>query len=227
MFELSLTAGLDRPLRVLAMGAHADDIELGCGATLLKLMTDHPDIELRWAVASSDDQRAAEARSCAEDFTKGLRTPAEIIVGSFEDGYLPYEGAEVKRWVHRLGDGFTADAVFTHTSQDLHQDHRFLSELALNAFRNQPIFGFEIPKYDGDLGAPNVFVPVDADLARRKCELAARHYVSQAGKPWFDEETFLGLMRLRGVESRAASGYAEGFYCRKLVITGGRSRSAA
>lgn len=219
MLELSLTTSLDRPLHVLAMGAHADDIELGCGATLLKLIAEHPDIELRWAVASSDDRRAAEARSCAEDFTKGLVTAAEVIIGSFEDGYLPYAGAEVKRWVHRMGDGFTPDVVFTHASQDLHQDHRFLAELALNAFRNQPIFGFEIPKYDGDLGAPNLFVPVDADLARSKCDLATRHYTSQLDKPWFDEEIFLGLMRLRGIESRAASGYAEGFYCRKLVVT--------
>lgn len=219
MLALSLAAKLNRPLRVLVLGAHADDIELGCGATLLKLAEEHRDLELRWAVASSDRERAAEAHSCAEEFTAGLATPAQVIVGSFRDGYLPYQGADVKQWVHGLGDGFAADVVFTHTGQDLHQDHRLLSELALNAFRNQPIFEFEIPKYDGDLGAPNVFVPIDAHLAQRKCELVERHYASQSNKPWFDPEIFLGLMRLRGMESRSASGYAEGFYCRKLVVT--------
>ncbi len=218
MLGLSLSGDLGRPLRVLVLGAHADDVELGCGATMLRLAAERADLEVRWAVASSDEIRAAEALASARDFTRALRTEADVVVGSFRDGYLPYEGAAVKDWVHALGRDFVADVVFTHARHDLHQDHRLLAELALNAFRDQPILEFEIPKYDGDLGAPNVFVPVSAEHARQKCELAALHYRSQAAKQWFDAETFLGLMRLRGVESRAPSGYAEGFYCRKLVL---------
>ncbi|MGD9798765.1 MAG: PIG-L deacetylase family protein [Acidimicrobiia bacterium] len=209
----------DRPLRVLALGAHADDIELGCGATMLRLVEERPDTELCWAVASADGTRADEARASAAAFTAGLTTPPTVVVGTFRDGYLPYSGGDVKAWVHGLGDLVTPDVVFTHAPGDLHQDHRLLAELALNAFRDQPLLGFEIPKYDGDLGRPNVFVHADEARARAKMALAATHFASQTGKPWFDEATFLGLMRLRGVESRSPSGYAEAFHTSKLVVS--------
>jgi LmbE family N-acetylglucosaminyl deacetylase len=218
MISLPLAA-LDRPLRVLALGAHADDIELGCGATLLALVEEHPETELCWAVASADGLREDEARSSLAEFAAGLTTPPRTVIGDFRDGYLPYTGAAVKEWVHALGEVIVPDVVFTHAPGDLHQDHRLLAELVLNAFRDQLLLGFEIPKYDGDLGRPNLFVHADADRARRKMEIAGRHFASQTGKPWFDDATFLGLMRLRGVESRSPSGYAEAFYCNKLVVS--------
>lgn len=211
-------APLERPLRVLALGAHADDIELGCGATLLALVEDHPDAELCWAVASAQGPRADEARASLAEFTAGLATPPTAVIGGFRDGYLPYSGPPVKEWVHALAEVITPDVVLTHTSTDLHQDHRLLAELTLNAFRDHLLLGYEIPKYDGDLGRPNVFVHADADRAQRKMDIAARHFSSQLGKPWFDDATFLGLMRLRGVESRSPSGYAEAFTCAKLVV---------
>jgi LmbE family N-acetylglucosaminyl deacetylase len=217
MIELPLVSA-GRPLRVLALGAHADDIELGCGATLLRLMEEHPDAELCWAVASALGARADEARTSMKEFSASLSATPDIVVGDFRDGYLPYSGAAVKDWVHYLGDRIRPDVVFTHAISDLHQDHRLLAELTLNAFRDQLLLGFEIPKYDGDLGRPNVFVHADADRARRKIDIATRHFASQTGKPWFDEATFLGLMRLRGVESRSPSGLAEAFYSNKLVI---------
>jgi LmbE family N-acetylglucosaminyl deacetylase len=217
MIELPLGSH-DGPLRVLALGAHADDIELGCGATLLRLFAERPDTELCWAVASADGARADEARSSMAEFTSGLATPPTAVIGDFRDGYMPYTGAAVKEWVHALGGEIVPHVVFTHAPGDLHQDHRLLAELTLNAFRDQLLLGFEIPKYDGDLGRPNLFVHAETDVAHRKMEIAARHFASQAGKPWFDEATFLGLMRLRGVESRAPSGLAEAFYCSKVVV---------
>jgi LmbE family N-acetylglucosaminyl deacetylase len=218
MLEFSLVSNLDRPLRVIALGAHADDIELGCGATILQLVSRYPDTEFLWAIASAEGNRAHEACASVEGFTKGIARTPDLVIGGFRDGYLPFGGTAVKEWVHTLGDRLSADVVFTHARDDLHQDHRFISELALNAFRDQPILEFEIPKYDGDLGAPNTFVPVEAELARRKCGLLVEHYESQLGKPWFNDDVFLGLMRIRGMESRSPSGYAEAFYCRKFAL---------
>jgi LmbE family N-acetylglucosaminyl deacetylase len=169
-----------------------------------------------WAVASAPGERAGEARASAEDLLRGACS-IDVVLGEFEDGYLPHDGRQVKAWVHGVAERTDPDVVLTHQRGDLHQDHRFLAELALNAFRNHLLLGFEIPKYDGDLGAPNVFVPVDRETVQRKIDALRRHFQTQWGKPWFDDDVFLGLLRLRGMECRAPSGLAEAFYCAKLV----------
>jgi LmbE family N-acetylglucosaminyl deacetylase len=214
---LPIAPPTDRPLRVLALGAHSDDIEIGCGGTLLRLIQELPGTEIFWSVVGADQERTEEAGSSARDLMAGA-AELELAVGAFPDGRFPFVGAEVKTWVHELGARVRPDIVITHHRDDLHQDHRFLAELALQAFRDHLILGFEIPKFDGDLGAPNVFVHLDEQTCARKIGALQRHFPSQADKPWFHEETFRGLMRLRGVESRSPSGYAEAFYCRKLVL---------
>lgn len=204
------------PLRVLAVGAHADDIEIGAGATLLRLVASDIELEVCWAVLTSDETREAEARSSAFDFVGPALT--SFVAGKLRESYLPYVGAEAKEFVHALHDHIRPDVVFTHCRHDLHQDHRIVSELVSNAFRDQLIFEFEIPKYDGDLAAPNVFFEVTEAQLQRKVELLHQHFPSQATKYWFDERLFTGLARIRGVESRSSSGIAEGFYCRKIVF---------
>jgi LmbE family N-acetylglucosaminyl deacetylase len=220
MFGASFAAPADRPLRVLLLGAHADDIELGCGATLLELAAQRVPVEFCWVVATGDEVRAGEARESAPSY---VSEPAAltIVVGDLREGYLPYLGEAPKQFLHDVAQQFEPDVVFTHRSEDRHQDHRILNELAGNAFRRQPIFAFEIPKYDGDLATPNVYVPVSEQNAHRKVELLFKHYESQKTKPWFDEAVFLGLMRLRGLECNSPSGFAEGFACRKMAISWG------
>jgi LmbE family N-acetylglucosaminyl deacetylase len=204
-------AGARERLRVLAIGAHSDDIEIGCGGTLLRLARDVPELELTWIVLSADGDRADEARAGAEAF--GATT---VEVEAFEDAFFEY-GREVKEHFEGLKARLSPDLVLTHHGGDLHQDHRLVSELTWNTFRDHLILEYEIPKYDGDLGAPNLFVQLDAELARQKVESLLRCFPSQGAKPWFTEDLFLALLRLRGMESRSPSGLAEGFYARKLV----------
>ena len=207
-----------RPLRVLALGAHADDIEIGCGATLLHLVATEPGLEVCWAVVAGEDEgRREEATASAAELAEGAGD-LQVALGDFRDGWLPYAGGAVKEWVHELRERLDPDVVLTHQPADLHQDHRLLAELALNAFRDHLILGFEIPKYDGDLGAPNLYVHADEATCARKIDIIRRHFRSQHDKPWFDDDVFRALMRLRGIESRAPSGYAEAFYARKLVL---------
>jgi LmbE family N-acetylglucosaminyl deacetylase len=216
VLRLGLPAVGSAPLRVLALGCHADDIELGCGGTLLRLKDEAPALEVRWVVFSALGERAQEVRASAEELLDGVAR-VEVVLHEFRDGYLPYLGPAVKDSVEALKD-FEPDVVFTHQRSDLHQDHRLVSELAWNTFRDHLILEYEIPKYDGDLGAPNVFVPLDDATCRRKVEILMRHYGSQRSKRWFTEDLFYGLMRLRGMESGSASPYAEAFYGRKLVL---------
>jgi LmbE family N-acetylglucosaminyl deacetylase len=208
--RVELAGGRER-LHVLAIGAHSDDIEIGCGGTLLRLARDVPELELTWIVLSADGDRADEARAGAEAF--GATT---VEVEAFEDAFFAY-GREVKEHFERLKARLSPDLVLTHHGGDLHQDHRLVSELTWNTFRDHLILEYEIPKYDGDRGAPNLFVQLDADLARQKVESLLRSFPSQRAKPWFTEDLFLALLRLRGMESRSPSGLAEGFYARKLV----------
>jgi LmbE family N-acetylglucosaminyl deacetylase len=215
MLRLGLPSAGSAPLRVLAFGCHADDIELGCGGTLLRLQQAAPGIEVRWVVLCAQGERAEEARASAADLLDGAT--AEVVVHEFRDGYLPYLGAPVKESVEATKD-FEPDVIFTHQRHDLHQDHRLVSELTWNTFRDHLVLEYEIPKYDGDLGTPNVFVPLEEETCRRKVEVLIRHFASQRGKHWFTEDLFLGLMRLRGMESGSASPYAEAFYGRKLVL---------
>ena len=209
--------GGDRPLRVLAVGAHSDDLEIGCGATLLTLAASGRALSVDWVVcAAGDEARAAEAKVGAAAVLAGV-DDVRVRVEGFRDGFLPYEGAGVKELFESLKP-CTPDLVLTHWSGDAHQDHRLVAELAANTFRDHPILGFEIPKYDGDLATPNLYVPVTKEVAERKAELLLATFPSQHGRRWFEPELFLALMRLRGMECNAPSGYAEGFHSRKLTL---------
>jgi LmbE family N-acetylglucosaminyl deacetylase len=203
--------------RALAIGCHADDIEIGCGGTILTLIRSHPEIEIDWVVLAASGDRAEEARSSAEAFLADAGA-ARVEVHPFRDGFLPYSNGEVKELFEELKGRVDPQLIFTHTRHDLHQDHRHACELTWNTFRNHLILEYEIPKVDGDLGAPNLFVPLTEEVARRKAALLAQHFPTQAGKHWFDEELFMGLMRIRGMEAIAPERYAEAFTCRKAVV---------
>jgi LmbE family N-acetylglucosaminyl deacetylase len=217
MLPVSLGPAADGPLRVLAIGAHADDIEIGCGGTILRLVGEHRDLAVDWVVLSGDGDRGAEATESAAAFLDGA-AERRIMVERFRDGFLPYDGGAVKEVFERLKSEVAPDVVFTHRLEDRHQDHRLVAELTWNTFRDHLILEYEIPKYDGDLGSPNVFVHLDEKTARRKAALLMEFFPSQGGKPWFTEDLFLSLMRLRGMEAASPSGYAEGFYGRKIVL---------
>jgi LmbE family N-acetylglucosaminyl deacetylase len=208
---------LDPPIRhVLCLGAHCDDLEIGCGGTVLKLAEGANAPEVTWVVFSSDPMREAEALRSAETLLR--RAPStRIVIKKFRDGFLPYEGSLVKEAFEELKGTVSPDLVLTHYRKDLHQDHRLISDLTWNTFRDHLILEYEIPKYDGDLGTPNLFVPLDESLCRRKIDTILTSFRSQAGKRWFSEELFRSLLRLRGMECNAPSDYAEAFYCRKLV----------
>ena len=207
-----------RPLtRVLVLGCHADDIEIGCGATLLALTRARPDMDVTWVVLSADGDRAEEARTSAARFLAGA-AHVEVMVHAFPDGFMPYLGGDVKNVFESLKVAVSPQLVLTHTRFDLHQDHRLVCELSWNTFRDHLILEYEVPKYDGDLGAPNLFVPISRELAEEKAQLVVEGFGTQADKHWFQAEVFLGLMRLRGMEARSPSGYAEAFTCRKLSL---------
>ena len=201
---------------LLCLGAHCDDIEIGCGGTLLHLAASRLRLEFHWVVLAAAGPRANEARNGAGLFVGGART--ELIFREFRDGFLPYAGSLVKDFFEELKDQVNPDLIFTHWRNDAHQDHRLISELTRNTFRNHLILEYEIPKFDGDLGQPNLFVPLSEMLVRQKTQNLMGVFQSQHAKPWFREETFRSLMRLRGMECNSASGYAEAFYCKKLVL---------
>jgi LmbE family N-acetylglucosaminyl deacetylase len=203
--------------RVLAIGCHADDIEIGCGGTLLALARANPEIKVDWVVLAAQGGRADEARASAESFLGGVAT-SRVDVFGFRDGFLPYLGGDVKDAFEELKSRVDPQLVFTHAGYDFHQDHRLACELTWNTFRNHAILEYEIPKVDGDVGRPNFYVPLSREVVEKKLELVGRHFSSQAEKHWFERELFLGLMRLRGMECVAAEQYAEAFTCRKVVI---------
>ena len=214
MLNLSAT---ESPRRVLAIGCHADDIEIGCGGTLLTLAHSNPGLEVDWVVLAAPGERGAEARASAAAFLDRV-AQVRVEVHDFRDGFLPYVGGAVKDVFEELKGRVEPQLVLTHAGYDFHQDHRLACELTWNTFRNHLILEYEIPKVDGDLGRPNVFVPLTAAIVEEKLALIDRHFPSQSGKHWFDRETFLGLMRLRGMEAVAPDRYAEAFTCRKLVL---------
>ena len=217
MLSLPLLADAERPRTILVLGCHADDIEIGCGATLLSLLRGREDVEVTWVVLGARDARADEARASAETFLAGAAR-STVAVHGFRDGFFPYVGGEVKDVFEEIKGALEPDLVLTHTRHDLHQDHRLVCELTWNTFRNHLILEYEVPKYDGDLGNPNVFVPVPEEVAREKARLVVEGFPSQRTKHWFDGELFLGLMRIRGMECASPSGYAEAFTCRKLAF---------
>jgi LmbE family N-acetylglucosaminyl deacetylase len=210
MLTLDLATGQER-LAVLAIGAHADDIELGCGGTLLRLAREVEELELTWVVLSAAGARRDEAHAGAQAF--GATT---VEIREFEDAFFKY-GRDVKDYFETL-KRVEPDLVLTHTDNDRHQDHRLVCELTWNTFRDHLILEYEIPKYDGDLGTPNAFVALDQDLADAKVAGLLGAFPSQAAKPWFEESLFRALLRLRGMECRSPSGLAEAFYARKLVL---------
>jgi LmbE family N-acetylglucosaminyl deacetylase len=215
--RLPLGDGAQPVTRVLALGSHSDDIEIGCGATVLALTRARPDVEVTWVVLGADGERANEARASAARFLNTAGR-ADVQVHGFRDGFLPYVGGDVKDVFESLKAEVDPQLVLTHARHDLHQDHRLVCELTWNTFRDHLILEYEVPKYDGDLGTPNVFVPITRELAEEKARLLLGAFPTQSGKHWFEAEVFLGLMRLRGMESRAPSGYAEAFTSRKLSI---------
>jgi LmbE family N-acetylglucosaminyl deacetylase len=210
-------ASLEGNLRALAIGAHADDIEIGCGGTLLRLAETNPEAEIVWVVLTGDERRGEEARKSAGDFSGGFAA-SEVILGGFRDGFLPYSGGDVKQFFEDLKGVVAPDLIFTHQRADLHQDHRLTCELTWNTWRDHLILEYEIPKYDGDLGTPNVFAHLDESIASRKVDLLLRHFGSQLERRWFTEDLFRSMLRVRGMESNSPTGQAEAFYCRKLVL---------
>ena len=216
MLSLSVPDG-NKLFRVLCLGAHCDDIEIGCGATLLKLVDEQPALSVTWVVFSSEKVRAAEARASAS-MILGDSVSSEVFVFEYRNGYFPYCGAEIKDRFEELKTKVEADLVFTHHGADRHQDHRLISELTWNTFRDHWILEYEVPKYDGGLGSPNVFVPVQKSYVGRKTEILLNCFKSQRQRRWFSQSTFDGLMRLRGIECNSDSGYAEAFYARKTVF---------
>jgi len=205
------------PAVVLCIGAHCDDIEIGCGGTILSLLERNPALEVHWIVLCSDDVRRHEALAGAERIL-GKGGLGRVQIQSFRDGFLPYQGLAVKEFFESLKRDVRPDLILSHYRADLHQDHRLVSDLTWNTFRDHLILEFEIPKYDGDLGAPNFFVPLSDAIVSRKIEIVLGAFSSQRGRRWFTDDTFRALLRLRGVECNAAERYAEAFYARKLVF---------
>ena len=204
------------PRKILAVGAHADDIEIGCGGTILRLLEENPDMEVYWVVLGAAPQRRAEAIRSAKLFLENSRL-SEIVVKEFRDGYFPYMGAEIKDFFEEIKRKYLPDVVLTHYRDDLHQDHRLVSQLTWNTFRNHLILEYEIVKYDGDLGVPNFFVTLTESMVQKKIQTILECFQSQKNKGWFTEDTFTSILRLRGIESNAPDKYAEAFYSRKMV----------
>lgn len=215
---LNLSFNLDGgPLNILCLGAHADDIEIGCGGTILKLMTDYSGSSVRWVVFSADAERRGEAEAAATRFLAGCANATVEVLG-FRDGYFPSEYPAIKDVFERLKVSSAPSLIFTHFREDSHQDHHVLAELTWNTFRDHLIWEYEIPKYEGDLGNPNIFVPLSKGFAERKVAALLDSFPSQRARPWFNKETFLSLLRLRAVGCRAPDGLAEAFYSRKAVL---------
>jgi len=199
------------------LGAHSDDIEIGCGGTIQRLLAEHPGSAVDWVVLSATPERETEARASAADFLVGAAN-STVTVGSFRESYFPYIAPEIKDFFETLKQRPVPDVIFCHHRHDLHQDHRLIAELVWNTFRNHLILEYEVAKFEGDLGTPNVFVPLSRAVAERKVELLLRHFPSQAKRSWFQPDTFHGLMAIRGVECNAAEGRAEAFHARKVRL---------
>jgi LmbE family N-acetylglucosaminyl deacetylase len=217
MLGLTLAPEAVGARRVLAIGCHPDDIEIGCGGTLLALTRAQPELEVTWVVLSAHGARADEARSSASAFLAAAGV-GDVRLFEHPDAFMPHVAAAVKETFESLKE-LEPDLVLTHAGSDLHQDHRLASQLTWQTFRDHLILEFEIPKYDGDRGSPNVFVPLSDEIVEEKLSLMSEHHASQTTKHWFDEELFRGLLRFRGMES--ATRYAESFFARKLTLLAG------
>ena len=216
MLPVNLSQSRTAPLKILCLGAHADDIEIGCGGTVLELLSSQRSVEFFWIVFSSGAEREREARTSAALFLEQAGHK-EVIVKDFRDGFFPFDGARIKEFFEELKRRISPDLIFTHYRDDRHQDHRTISDLTWNTWRNHLILEYEIPKYDGDLGSPNCFVPLGREVCDRKIKYICDVFQTQSNKAWLTEDTFQAILRLRGVECTARDKYAEAFYCRKLV----------
>ncbi|MBW4533022.1 MAG: PIG-L family deacetylase [Pleurocapsa minor HA4230-MV1] len=203
--------------QVLCLGAHSDDIEIGCGGTILNLIEMYPMVNITWVVFGATGEREIEALKSAENFLSFV-TKKKIIVKGFKDGFFPYIGAEIKDYFEELKKEVNPDLILTHYRKDLHQDHRIISELTWNTFRNHSIWEYEIPKYDGDLGSPNLFVHLSKSICQQKIKHLMTYFQTQSNKQWFTEETFSAILRIRGIEANATEQYAEAFYCHKILF---------
>lgn len=217
MLKICFSKPADASCRILCLGAHSDDIEIGCGGTILTLLQLHPNAEFYWVVFSANPQRAREACDSANSFLRHARSK-QVVIKDFRESFFPYVGAAIKEYFEQLRHERSPDLIFTHHRNDLHQDHRLISELTWNTFRDHLILEYEIPKYDGDLGGPNCFVPLDEPIYRNKIQYIIDNFKSQHQRTWFSQEMFLSLLRLRGMECNATSKHAEAFYCRKTVF---------
>lgn len=217
MLSLDVVRHRER-VTVLYLGAHSDDIEIGVGGTILHWMSSGVIIDAHWCVLSAGGERSAEAQASAAAFLKGAAS-VKIELAEFKDSFFPYHGSELKDWFAGLKSRVDPDIIFTHRRDDAHQDHHEVSKLTWNTFRNHFIIEYEIPKWDGDLGQPNGYIPVSAQILERKIELLMAHFGTQRSKDWFDAETFRGLARLRGMECRAPDGYAEAFTLHKVCMS--------
>lgn len=206
-----------RPLAILCLGAHSDDLEIGCGGSILRLLAETANVQVHWVVFSAREARGAEAKESAELFL-AQAGQKKIVPTTFTDGFFPYHGDQVKEFFEALKQEISPDLIFTHYRHDLHQDHRLICELTWNTFRNHLILEYEIPKYDGDLGAPNFFIHLDESICRKKIEHLMTAFKSQTTKQWFTEDLFWSLLRLRGMEANATERFAEAFYCRKIAF---------
>ena len=214
MLKLNFNNSLQQ---LLCLGAHSDDIEIGCGGTILKLIEMYPNLSVFWIVCGATEERKKEAIKSAESLLTPIKNKS-IIVKGFKDSFFPYIGAEIKCYFEELKKETNPDLILTHYRNDLHQDHRLVSELTRNTFRDHLIWEYEIPKYDGDLGSPNLFVHLSKSIYRQKIKHLMTYFRTQNNKQWFTEETFASILRIRGIESNAVEQYAEGFYCKKIVF---------
>jgi LmbE family N-acetylglucosaminyl deacetylase len=218
MLPLNLPRDSAAPLKLLCLGAHSDDIEIGCGGTILQLLSAYSNLDVVWVVFSSGREREQEARASAALFLKQAKRPKKVIVKRFRDGFFPYQGTKIKEFFEAIKKGVNPDLIFTHYRDDRHQDHRTISDLTWNTWRQHLILEYEIPKYDGDLGSPNCFVPLKKEICARKIKYICDVFQTQGNKAWLTEDTFQAILRLRGVECAAPDKYAEAFYCRKLIL---------
>ncbi|MBK8211011.1 MAG: PIG-L family deacetylase [Rhodospirillales bacterium] len=217
MLRLTPKQASPSSLQVLCLGAHSDDIEIGCGGTVLRLQDEYPELHVHWVVFGAIGDRMQEARSSAEAFLANVKNKT-IILKQFRDSFFPYVGEQIKECFEEIKKDVSPDIILTHYRDDLHQDHRLICDFTWNTFRDHLILEYEIPKYDGDMGRPNLFVPLDKPICDRKAALIVESFRSQTGRQWFSEDTFLALMRLRGVEANSPSRFAEAFYCRKILV---------
>jgi len=218
VLDLTLSKPAVSSIRILCLGAHCDDIEIGCGGTILTLLERYSEVIVDWVVFSSSVSRAVEARESADIFLENSHEH-RVIVKSYRDGFLPYHGAQVKDDFEALKSSPDPDLILTHCRDDRHQDHRLVSDLTWNTFRDHLILEYEIPKYDGDLGHPNFFVPLAESVCSKKIDTILKCFRSQGRKHWFDEPTFMAILRLRGVESNSPTHHAEAYHCRKAILS--------